>query len=76
MRLKATWTVSRGVIPGKADEVVRFHYTEDEFAADCARPPGPALTRFAELEQQARDRQAAWTDPRVTNWVRCDFIWY
>lgn len=76
MRLRASWQIRTGVIPGKPDTSHLIHYTEDEAEEDRALPAGTKTNRFTELMLEAHEYAKQRTDPARTNWVELTFIWY
>lgn len=76
MRLRASWQIRTGVIPGKADTSHLIHYTEDEAEKDRHVPADAKTNRFTELLLEAHEYAKQRTDPVRTNWVELTFIWY
>lgn len=75
-RLKASWQIRTGIVPGRADESHLIHYTSDEYEADNLVPDDAKTNRFTELMLEAHEYAKQKTDPARTNWVELIFIWY
>lgn len=78
--LKAMWTVSAGVIPGKAlPEFERsYSYTSEDDAADKAAnsDKNPAYhSIFAKRRAEAIDYYLQVSLPQLNNWATIEFIW-
>jgi hypothetical protein len=81
-RLKATWEVTAGVIPGQSisEYTKRWNYTSDEGEADNktmqANPTLAFHATFSKKRAEAMDYYMQLSNPNVVNWVRLEFFWY
>jgi hypothetical protein len=75
-RLKASWEVFVGVIPGKAEPELskQWLYTSTDYEADIAKTDD-SESNFQRMMREAYEYAAKVTDPRYNNWVRVDYLW-
>ena len=77
--LKAQWTVTAGVIPGKEDpkHTCVWTYTSEDYHKDeeTAREDHNKLTIFAEKSALANAYVLTLSHPSIVNWVKLEFIW-
>lgn len=77
-RLKASWEVFVGVIPGKPEPELtkRWFYTSTDYEIDLARDAADeSESNFQRILREAYEYAAKVTDPRYNNWVRVDYLW-
>ena len=74
--LKATWTVTAGILIDKPiDEYSkRYTYTSKMQSEDRDGKYTPG--HFDRIKDEAHDYARSLTDPRLLNWVDITFIWY
>jgi hypothetical protein len=77
--LKASWTVTAGVIPGHIESqfTKQFFYTSEHYEQDGSNAKdGKDTNLFTAMMKEAHDYMLQINDPRRLNWARLDFMWY
>lgn len=74
--LKASWTVTAGIIPGvPIHEYTRmWSYTSEDAERDIL--DNPAVTRYSKQRDAAEAYLRQLTDPQSVNWTRLDWMWF
>lgn len=75
MRVKGAIEVRSGLIPGTADDTKVWTYSE----ADCAKDketPQDQPTIFCKIRDEAIEYMKTKIDPRQSNWVDMNWVWY
>jgi hypothetical protein len=77
-RLRASWQVFAGVIPGQPlDDLTKsWYYTEDDYEKDKAMPKDTEeISIFQTYMKEASDYALSITHPAYVNWIKNEFIW-
>lgn len=78
-RLRASWTVTAGVVPGMVESGLSrsWFYTGTEYDEDLKNGGDMSATsHFTRMMTEANNYATTITNPASINWVRVDFMWY
>jgi hypothetical protein len=79
MRLKASWEVRAGVVPGQPipECTKQWHYTSAERDEDEKHGSDQTYhSKFSKLRAEAMDYYLQASMPQDHNWAEITFIWY
>lgn len=75
-RLKASWQVHAGLIPGQAipEYTKTWHYTSTEYEQESGLLM-PQRPRFQDMQREAQE-YAEFLQDGGLNWVNLAYVWY
>jgi len=75
--LKASWTVSWGVVPLQPDGSKTLYYTSEDYAKDQAEDWQLGdLSIFERMQAEANFLAMHLQNPKDKNWVTLEWVWY
>jgi hypothetical protein len=71
--LKATWTVTAGIIP---DQPIDEHSRSWSYDSADYEKDGEVPIIFQQIKEEVYEYMMEITDPCILNWVDVKFVWY